>query len=224
MVVSVSKVGKAESSSALAGAGRGRPSTERSVEITTRIVRCAAEIFLSDGYETTSMEAVARAVGVPKSTLYKRFSDKNALLRAVVDDFMQQWAKRRSAASNRQPADLAGALVQQLTVVLVGATHPQVRAINRLAMNLPESLGHELSGRSFWGYRNVRDMLVGTITRLGPAEGVHAAEPERVAETLLDLAAGWLVTNGTARQLKHDAASATARWFVDFAIRGADAW
>ena len=224
MAAGVAVADKGNGSSALVGAGRGRPSAERSAAITVGIVRTAAEIFLAEGYDATSMEAVARAVGVPKSTLYKRFPDKAAVLRAVVDDFMQQWAARRAARPSALPDDLSESLAQQLAAVLIGATNPQVRAVNRLAMNLPESPGHELSGRSFWGYRNVQARMAGTIQRLAAGQGVTPGDPDRVAETLLDLAAGWLVTHGTARQVTRDEASLTARWFVDLAIRGAAAW
>jgi len=224
MAASVAAAEQTTGSGRVAGAGRGRPSAERSAEITTGIVRCAAEIFLAEGYEATSMEAVARAVGVPKSTLYKRFPDKAALLRAVVDDFMQQWSARRGERSSAGAQSLAENLAEQLAAVLVGATNPEVRSVNRLAMNLPESLGHELSGRTFWGYRAMHERVAATIRRLGAERGVRAADPERLAETLLDLTAGWLVTHGTVRQVRRDEALATARWFVDLAIRGVSAW
>jgi TetR/AcrR family transcriptional repressor of mexJK operon len=48
------------------------------------IVVAATKLFMQNGYELTSMEAVAREAGVSKLTIYSHFADKNQLFRAIV--------------------------------------------------------------------------------------------------------------------------------------------
>lgn len=49
-----------------------------------QIVAAARELFLSQGYGATSMDAVARAAPVSKRTLYNHFESKEALFAAVL--------------------------------------------------------------------------------------------------------------------------------------------
>ncbi|MFD1613219.1 TetR/AcrR family transcriptional regulator [Sphingomonas tabacisoli] len=203
---------------------RGRPSATRSTEITDEILAVAGKMFLAVGYEATSMEAVARNAGVPKTTLYKRFSDKNELLRAVISHRMQAWAGASSGTADPLPANLGDRLAHHVATILVWATKPEVRALNRLATNLPETYGQEFSGRAFWGYRNMHALIVDAIVILGPAAGVNARNPDRVAETLMEMAAGWLVRRSSNEPISAVDAADTAQWFVDLLIGGNRSW
>lgn len=48
----------------------GRPTQARAAQITDQILAVAGESFRSKGYDATAMSAIARAVGIPKTTLY----------------------------------------------------------------------------------------------------------------------------------------------------------
>ncbi|MDR3448900.1 MAG: TetR/AcrR family transcriptional regulator [Alphaproteobacteria bacterium] len=48
------------------------------------IVMAATHLFLQNGYELTSMEAVAKQAGVSKLTIYSHFADKSELFRAIM--------------------------------------------------------------------------------------------------------------------------------------------
>ena len=50
-----------------------------------RIVAAATELFLTDGYVATTLEAVARRARVAARTVYVRFGTKAALFKRVVD-------------------------------------------------------------------------------------------------------------------------------------------
>jgi AcrR family transcriptional regulator len=50
-----------------------------------RIVRAAHELFVRDGYQATTLAAVADAAGVAHRTVYVRFGTKAALLKRVID-------------------------------------------------------------------------------------------------------------------------------------------
>lgn len=50
------------------------------------ILSAARELFLNDGFDRTSVDAVSARAGVSKRTVYDYFGDKNTLLQAVVAD------------------------------------------------------------------------------------------------------------------------------------------
>jgi len=60
---------------------QGRPKDSAKRE---DIVSAATRLFMENGYELTSMEAVARQAGVSKLTIYSHFADKQELFRAIV--------------------------------------------------------------------------------------------------------------------------------------------
>lgn len=66
----------------------------RTEEKRQEIVRIAAELFEQLGYERTSMSAIASRVGGSKATLYGYFSSKEDLLRAVLDEDVNEEADR----------------------------------------------------------------------------------------------------------------------------------
>ncbi|MFI0976369.1 TetR/AcrR family transcriptional regulator [Streptomyces sp. NPDC021093] len=65
------------------------PTTKTLREGSTRkraaILSAARELFLSDGFDRTSVDAIAARAEVSKRTVYDYFGDKQTLLRAVVD-------------------------------------------------------------------------------------------------------------------------------------------
>ena len=62
----------------------GRPTRAEAVEIDRRIQAVAVESFVSNGFDGTTMEAVAAAAGVTRRTLYAKYRDKEALFVAAV--------------------------------------------------------------------------------------------------------------------------------------------
>lgn len=64
-----------------APSGPGRPKDPAKREA---ILAAAQSLFLSNGYEGSSMDAIANVAGVSKLTLYSHFKDKEALFAAAV--------------------------------------------------------------------------------------------------------------------------------------------
>jgi TetR/AcrR family transcriptional regulator, mexJK operon transcriptional repressor len=62
----------------------GRPSLHEAPLLRERILEVATHLFLTQGYGSTSIDAVAAGAGVSKRTFYSRFEDKAALFAAVV--------------------------------------------------------------------------------------------------------------------------------------------
>lgn len=68
----------------------GRPSRADALQLNERILAVATDLFLSEGYGSTSIEAVAAGAGISKRTFYHRFEDKAALFAAVVHRIIGQ--------------------------------------------------------------------------------------------------------------------------------------
>lgn len=51
-----------------------------------RILKAGFDCFYNNGYEQTSLVAIAQAAGVTRGAIYWHFEDKKELFRAVVDD------------------------------------------------------------------------------------------------------------------------------------------
>ena len=62
----------------------GRPTRAESARRLEHLLEVATALFLGSGYGATTIEAVARASGVAKKTIYRRFGDKSALFGAVL--------------------------------------------------------------------------------------------------------------------------------------------
>ena len=94
-------------------------------------MQVAAELFDQLGYERTSMSAIAARVGGSKATLYGYFASKEDLLRAVLDQDVNDEAERllNEFASEK---DLRSALVR-LGISYLSRHHARAASIRTVA-------------------------------------------------------------------------------------------
>lgn len=59
----------------------------------SELVQAACRLFLQDGFDRTSMSRIASEAGVTPNTIYWYFKDKDDLLLAVNDQFVQEYMK-----------------------------------------------------------------------------------------------------------------------------------
>ena len=57
------------------------------------ILNAALELFSVHGYEATSISQLAEAVGIRKASLYSHFENKQAILDALIETTLEQYAK-----------------------------------------------------------------------------------------------------------------------------------
>ncbi|MEV5827574.1 TetR/AcrR family transcriptional regulator [Spirillospora sp. NPDC052242] len=90
---------------------------EGSAQKRAAILAAARDLFLADGFDRSSVDAVAARAKVSKRTVYDYFGDKRTLLKAVVDDIGQslvttvQRTLDDTLTDRTQAADLEDALV-----------------------------------------------------------------------------------------------------------------
>jgi len=181
-------------------------------------------MFQQLGYDRASMEAIAQQAGIPKTTLYKRFSDKADVLQAVIASRMSRWSAENTRRDEALPQDFAERLTHHMASLLIWTTNPEVRSIARLAANLPDAPAQGFSGRSLWGYKNMHDVIAKTIVDYGPQAGVQAQRPDFIADMLMALAGGTVAMRSTSAQMELIEANQIAGEMVRCLINGAQDW
>ena len=111
----------------------GRPSRLESAQLSDRILRVATALFLKDGFEATSIEAVAKRTGISKRTFYHRFRGKEELFEAVVRRLIERWTPSFDTGLP-EAADLAATLRQVAEYMLSVALSPQALALHRVVI------------------------------------------------------------------------------------------
>ncbi len=94
--------------------------------------------FLTNGYQRTSVEGIGKAAGVSKQTIYRHFSDKSDILRAIAAQTSTLFETRAAATSIEQGAlaVLAGCVLPVRRSFLVG----DVLSLFRLSISLGAQL------------------------------------------------------------------------------------
>ncbi|MDF2992973.1 MAG: transcriptional regulator [Microbacterium sp.] len=93
--------------------GRRAPEQRRAA-----VVAAARVLFLANGVEATSVDAIARRAGVAKGTIYLSFPTKQHLVRAIEEEFDALILDHLHAASASAPADAATAAAAWCTALV----------------------------------------------------------------------------------------------------------
>jgi AcrR family transcriptional regulator len=103
------------------------------LQLRDRILEAATELFLMEGYASTSIEAVATRAGISKKTFYHRFDDKAALFAAVVHRIIEQ-IRPPPEVPLLQGVRLDEILRRLAGIILRAALSPQAIALHRLVV------------------------------------------------------------------------------------------
>jgi TetR/AcrR family transcriptional repressor of mexJK operon len=109
----------------------GRPSRAAALQLRDRILEVASELFLTEGYGSTSIEAVAGRARISKRTFYHRFDDKAALFAAVVHRIIEH-IRPPPGVPLLEGATLQEILRRLAGLILRAALSPEAIALHRL--------------------------------------------------------------------------------------------
>ena len=165
-----------------------------------RILDAAAEIAGERGYTATSINEVASRSGLPKSSIYWHFSDKDALFAAVIEDSYERWLEEfniRAGARSLSPTEL---------VVLMHDSLADFPAFLRFGQLVTlERHEAELTARAkFVDIR--RRSLVGMAALFTSTAGVDAADADALAAVALALVDGAFLARAAGEHTLDDAA------------------
>jgi len=155
-------------------------------DVRTRALEAATRLFATAGFDGTSLQAVAEAVGVARPTLVYHFGTKDGLRDAVLDRLLGRW-------QSELPAILAAATT--------GKDRFRARLLVREILDRPEVVRARFERH----LRPWTPLLVGYVDR-GRAEGrVHAqVDAEAWILQLLVAAVGTLSTGTVAAAMFAD--------------------
>jgi AcrR family transcriptional regulator len=164
---------------------------ERGAETRARIVSEAHRLFSEQGFEATTMQAVADAVGVAVQTVYFNFRTKPRLFAAVAETVVlgdrppDRWRERPWGVRilrSSDPREVLAAFVEG-DLEIKSRLAPFERAVGAGAPMDPESVAGRERGRDeFFGA--VVDRLVGMDALRPGLSPDHALDVIRVVNTL----------------------------------------
>lgn len=95
------------------------------------IVKAAEDVFARMGYGDATMEEVARACGMAKKSIYRFFSDKTSLFRALImsHDTVDDWVGRPDTTAD--PVEMLRAILFDLASFILS---PRQVALTRLVI------------------------------------------------------------------------------------------
>ncbi|MBR0834250.1 TetR/AcrR family transcriptional regulator [Bradyrhizobium manausense] len=100
-----------------------------------QILDSARTLFLEQGFDTTSMDAIAREAGVSKATLYVHFDDKDDLLLRLVNDVSRRFGPKPLWQPSEGQIDLKKGLRGIAKNFLEGFLDHKGLAMHRLIMS-----------------------------------------------------------------------------------------
>lgn len=156
-------------------------------DVGERILDAALERFSTAGVRRASVEDVARACGINRVTVYRRFASKQALLQAVIAREAQRFFAAVDAAT-RELADPADRFVEGVAIGFgLAREHPLTA---RLLADEPETILPVLTQDAEPVIAAGRALLAALLRDAG----TRAPDPEIAAEILLRLAISLLLT------------------------------
>jgi TetR/AcrR family transcriptional regulator, mexJK operon transcriptional repressor len=182
-----------------------------------QIRETAARLFIEQGYGTVSMDAIARAAGVSKATIYAHFADKAELFGAIMhEECLRAWPD--IADLDGELSDIGAALLALGRAYASTLSDPRVVAVYRMVV--AEAPRFPELGRAFFenGPKMVTDRLALYLARAAAQGRLGLPDPRFAAQQFLALLRGeyhlrsvlQLAPAATAAEIDAVAAGATA--------------
>ncbi|MCP2324262.1 AcrR family transcriptional regulator [Hamadaea flava] len=192
---------------------RPRTADDRRTEIVLR----ASELFDDVGYHLTSMDDIARAVGLAKPTLYHYFPSKDSILLAIHEEFISILLGRQRQRLERDDRDVSDLLLDVMVDIcdLMRTHRGYVRVFFEHHRELPDASRREaLAARDAY-FDSVRGLF-----ERGRTEGLVTGDPMLSSMALFGMcnwAYQWYDPRGTLTSLD------VARYFHRVLLHGVGA-
>jgi TetR/AcrR family transcriptional regulator, mexJK operon transcriptional repressor len=158
------------------------------------IVQAAVRLFLRDGFERTSVDAIAEEAGVSKRTIYNHYGDKENLFLSVIGDTYDGMITVFEQLIDKYLTDVPGDAVEANVIAfscdtaLLAARSPDRAALVRLMMSeaahFPEIRVVQMRPRG------ITAIIAERLTTLAARGLLEVPEPEEAANHLFSLTMG----------------------------------
>ena len=156
------------------------------------IAQAALRLFLRDGYERTSVDAIAAEAGVSKRTIYNRYTDKENLFRSVLQDMFTDSMAAFARMADAHLTDVTD-VGRDLTAFLKESAVTLTLAPDRIALIrviLTEAPYFPALLRRERGHEGMHATLARVLGRLAEAGKLAVTDPDEAAEHLFALTLG----------------------------------
>ena len=120
------------------------PAQRPSVRV-QHLLKVARVEFVAGGFDAVSIDAIARASGVSKETIYRYFPDKQALMRALASEGIEQLGQFQQAAADGAANSADAFAATGRAYVRFALAHP---ALFRLMFSQCEPIGVSIFGEN----------------------------------------------------------------------------
>lgn len=145
------------------------------------IMDMAAQLFLSRGYEETSVNLIVEQLGVAKGTFYHYFKSKEDILEAVLEDYLSQYAEGIERFLESSPMNGFEKLKYILQNILSNTGGPE-HLTKHIEDNKNARL-HQVMDEKF--FEKFYPIIMNSLKQ-GVSEGVFdVSHPEEITEILL---------------------------------------
>ncbi len=107
--------------------GPGRPSLSNEA-----LLDIALDLFLAQGFERTSIEAICAAAGMAKRTVYARYGDKQSLFKSALERAIAEWIVPVERLDEAESDDLEASLLAVGHLLVANMMSPAGQRLLRL--------------------------------------------------------------------------------------------
>jgi AcrR family transcriptional regulator len=153
------------------------------------IAAAALRLFLRDGYERTSVDAIAAEAGVSKRTIYNRYGDKENLFLSVLRDTYAAMMTTFRAIADKHLGEVTD-VEQDLAAFARETAHTLTTAPDRIALVrliLAEAPFFPALIRAETEPLTMRGTVTGHLARLAAAGRLSITDPAEATDHLLAL-------------------------------------
>jgi AcrR family transcriptional regulator len=188
-----------------------------------QVLDAAVELFLANGFDQTSMDAIAARAAVSKTTVYAHYADKVALFRAVVERSAASLALELDHTRLLVIDDAKTKLTQIILNVLEATTAPEFLAFLRVIIT--ENTRHPDLTRVMQdaGSPDVIGLVAEVLQEQAASRGYSLSDPRMFATLLLRMAVSSPQLDSlmfTSFRPAPSLLAAHARWVVTVFLRG----
>lgn len=165
---------------------QGRP---KDLEKRTAILEGAARLFLEQGFERTTVDAIAARAGVSKLTVYSHFEGKEGLFKALIAEKCSEHFEARefSDLAHLGPEEALSRIASGFLGLMF---HPDVVALHRVLMTSASQ--DAVMNKTFWetGPAPTIEALGRLLARFDAEGSLQVPKPARAADQFFSMLKG----------------------------------
>jgi AcrR family transcriptional regulator len=167
--------------------GAGRPTREQAELRHQELLEHALELFLEKGFEHTTIDMIISPLRMTKRTLYARYSDKEALLKAALKQAIDRWAVPVEALRTVESPSIETTLNTIARVLVTNAFSREGFRLQRIASSVQFRLPEIPVFVRKHGTQGTLDYMADLLKRHTQAGTLNIAKPMSAALVLFSM-------------------------------------